>query len=398
MNSLDAPRKISFDLVTFTAVVRKKWWVLPLTMLIGLMLMFWQESDLQTEASYFSLTRMYEPTDEGAPLTLVGVNTDLISQFPNETNQATLLQSEEVKQKIQSNFDREVNLMVKPFDKTFALTTETDGTAITKFSFKPSRRFSYEFSCVEIDEKNCAKALDLYSQELRLIRLDATKAGFSNSMKLIDSLLEANIELSQEDSSRLMLQKNAFEQAIALATGEMTQVSESKYFGGETVKTVDLKTYLFGLLIGFVIGLVILVQFIVSDGKIRSARSLISATNYSQYLGEIKLTRDSNSMQLVAASMRGASQSGRKNIKIVPVGAKTIDSVIATQLAEILDMQVSITTNFSNLSANDLLPSNNSAFIFAVIKDAANINELEQVWSVIEKSGNTVLGSVLINQ
>jgi len=359
--------------------------------------MFWQESDLQTEPSYFNLTRMYEPSDEGAPLTLVGINTDLISQFPNETNQATLLQSEEIIQRVQSNFDREIDLMVKPFDKTFALNTETDGAAITRFSFKPSRRFSYEFSCVEVDEKNCAKALDFYAQELQSIRLEATKTGFSNSMKLIDSLLTANIDLTQEDSSRLNLQKNAFEQAIALATGEMTQVSESKYFGGETVETVDFKTYIFGLLIGLIIGLIILIQFIVSDDKIRNARSLISATNYSQYLGEIGLPKNSNSMQLVAASIRGASQASKKNIYIVPVGAETIDLTIANQLAEILDVQVSISNGLSNLSANDLLPKNTSVFIFAVMKDSANVDELKQVWSVIEKSGNAILGSVLIN-
>ena len=39
---------------------------------------------------------MYEPTDEGAPLTLVGINTDLISQYPNETSQALLLDTDEV--------------------------------------------------------------------------------------------------------------------------------------------------------------------------------------------------------------------------------------------------------------------------------------------------------------
>ncbi|MFM9123193.1 MAG: hypothetical protein ACKOQX_10110, partial [Actinomycetota bacterium] len=147
VNPLEAPRRISFDLDTFSGVARKRWWIVPLTMLIGLALMFWQESDLQIEPRYFSLTRMYEPSDEGAPLTLVGVNTDLISQFPNESNQATLLQSDEVKQKIQSAFDRDIQLLVKTFDKTFSLNTETDGPAITRFSFKPSRRFAYEFTC-----------------------------------------------------------------------------------------------------------------------------------------------------------------------------------------------------------------------------------------------------------
>ena len=398
MNPLEAPRRISFDLETFVGIARKKWWIVPLTMLIGLTLMFWQESDLQTEARYFSLTRMYEPIDEGAPLTLVGVNTDLIGQFPDETNQAVLLESAEIKQKIQANFDREVNLSVKPFDKTFSLNTETDGPAVTKFSFKPSRRFSYELTCVEVDEKNCAEALNLYAQELRSIRLNATKAGFANSIKLIDSLLAADIQLSPDDLSRLNLQKNAFDQAITLANGEVTQISERKYLEGETVQTVDMKTYLFGLLVGLVIGIIILIQFVVTDSKIRSARSLITTTSYEKYLGEATSTADSNSLQLLAATLRGSSPNDIKSIKVLPVGAETINEKIAADLAQILGAQVSITKPFAQLTAADLAPSNGAVFLLAVVKNSAKVNELKQIWTVIEKSGNTILGSALITQ
>ena len=398
MNPLEAPRRISFDLETFAGIARKKWWIVPLTMLIGLTLMFWQESDLQTEARYFSLTRMYEPIDEGAPLTLVGVNTDLIGQFPDETNQALLLESAEIKQKIQANFDREVNLSVKPFDKTFSLNTETDGPAVTKFSFKPSRRFSYELICVEVDEKNCAEALNLYAQELRSIRLNATKAGFANSIKLIDSLLAADIQLSPDDLSRLNLQKNAFDQAITLANGEVTQISERKYLEGETVQTVDMKTYLFGLLVGLVIGIIILIQFVVTDSKIRSARSLITTTSYEKYLGEATSTADSNSLQLLAATLRGSSPNDIKSIKVLPVGAETINEKIAADLAQILGAQVSITKPFAQLTAADLAPSNGAVFLLAVVKNSAKVNELKQIWTVIEKSGNTILGSALITQ
>ena len=398
MNPIEAPRRISFDLETFAEVARKKWWTVPLTMLIGLTLMFWQESDLQTEARYFSLTRMYEPIDEGAPLTLVGVNTDLIGQFPDETNQAVLLESAEIKQKIQANFDREVNLSVKPFDKTFSLNTETDGPAVTKFSFKPSRRFSYELTCVEVDEKNCAEALNLYAQELRSIRLNATKAGFANSIKLIDSLLAADIQLSPDDLSRLNLQKNAFDQAITLANGEVTQISERKYLEGETVQTVDMKTYLFGLLVGLVIGIIILIQSVVTDSKIRSARSLITATNYEKYLGEATSTTDSNSLQLLAATLRGSSPNDIQLIKVLPIGAETINEKFAADLAQILGAQVSITKPFAQLTATDLAPSNGGVFLLAVVKNAAKVNELKQIWTVIEKSGNTILGSALITQ
>ncbi len=367
-------------------------------MLIGLTLMFWQESDLKTEARYFNLTRVYEPTDEGAPLTLVGVNTDLIGQFPDETNLVQFLESAEIKQKIQANFDRDISLLVEQLDKTFSLNTQTDGGTITKFSFKPSRRFSYVLTCVEEDEKNCAEALNLYAQELRSIRLIATKAGFANSMKLIDSLLAADIQLSPDDLSRLNLQRNAFDQAIDIASGEIIQISEGKYFGGETVRTVDLRSYIFGLLIGLVFGIIILVQFVVTDSKIRSARSLITATSYEKYLGEATSTADSNSLQLLAAALRGSSPSEIRSIKILPVGAETVDEKFATDLARILGAQVLIVKPFAQLTAADLAPSDGAVFLLAVVKNLAKASELKQIWSVIEKSGNVVLGSALITQ
>jgi hypothetical protein len=398
VNPLEAPRRISFDLDTIAGVVRKKWWIVPFTMLIGFVLMFWQESDLQTEPRYFSLTRMYEPTDEGAPLTLVGINTDLISQYPNETSQALLLDTDEVKQKIQAKFDREITLLIKPFDKTFSLNTETDGAAITKFSFKPSRRFTYEFTCVEVDEKNCAAALDAYSQELSFTRLAATKAGFANSIKLIDALLSSEDQLSIDAKNQLVLQKNAFNQAINIATGEITQISESKYFGGKTVETVDLTTYIFGLFIGLVIGLLLLAQFLINDGKIRSSRALVAVSSYEKYLGELSLSKKSNTIQFLAASVRGSSSSAIKHIKIIPVGAQITDDATIQELATILGIQVSITQSISELIAADLAPNSDSAFMFAVLKDSAKISELKEIWSVVEKSGNIVLGSVLVSQ
>ena len=341
---------------------------------------------------------MYEPTDEGAPLTLVGINTDLISQYPNETSQALLLDTDEVKQKIQAKFDREITLLIKPLDKTFSLNTETDGAAITKFSFKPSRRFTYEFTCVEVDEKNCAAALDAYSQELSLTRLAATKAGFANSVKLIDALLSSKDQLTVDAKNQLVLQKSAFNQAINIAAGEITKISESKYFGGKTVETVDLTTYIFGLFIGLILGLLLLTQLIISDGKIRSSRALMAVSSYEKYLGEISLSKKSNTIQFLAAAMRGSSSSAIKHIKIIPVGGQITDDATIQELAVILGIQVSITQSISDLKATDLVPNSDSAFMFAVSKDSTKVSELKEIWSVVEKSGNIVLGSVLVSQ
>ena len=358
-------------------------------MLIGLGLMFWQESDLQTEARYFSLTRMYEPIDETAPLNLLGINTQLIKQIPSETGQSKLLENEQLKRKVQAKFERQIELFVKPFYQVI-LNNETDGPVLTKFL--------HELTCVEVNELNCSAALDSYVEELQAIHLSAIRFGYANSIELLDALLESDLQLSTDDTSRLKLQRAAFDEAIALATGELTQISESKYFGGETVETVDRRSYIFGLLVGLVFGLLILIQLVVTDSKIRSAKALIVAVGYENYLGEASSNDESNSLQLLAAAIRGASTSTISSIKVLPIGASVIDTQLVASLARALNCQVSITKSLDKLSTDDLVPSDNDVFLIAVIKNSADSRAVKQAWSVVEKSGNRILGSALITQ
>ena len=398
MNVLTPPKQISFDFATIKEVVIRKWWIVPLTMLIGFSLMFWQESDLKTSPRYFSLTRTYEPIDESAPLSLVGINTDLISQFPNESNQVIILQSEAIKAKILNSFTGELNLIVESNDKTFSLNTETDGPGTTRFSFKPSRRFSYTFSCSEQTEKNCAVAIDTYANELKKIRLTATKAGFQNSVALIDALLTSGIDIPAELKAQLNLQTNAFTQSIKLASGDIMMVSESKEYGGEFIATVDTKTYLFGLIAGLIIGLLILTQIVVSDGNIRSKKKLVAIFGYQNFLGEISKNPSKSSLQHLAAAIRGSAVSNiSTNLRLVPVGSSIIDPVIESEFKTILGCEVTSTKPVEMLNADDLAPLTNWSFVFMVENHRSKVSELRSAWMVVEKSGNEILGIALIN-
>ena len=155
---------------------------------------------------------------------------------------------------------------------------------------------------------------------------------------------------------------------------------------------------MFGLLIGLVFGLLILIQLVVTDSKIRSAKALIAAVGYENYLGEASSNDESNSLQLLAAAMRGTSTSTFSSVKVLPIGTSVIDTQLATSLAQTLGCQVSITKPLDQLSAEDLAPSNNGVFLIAVLKDSADSRVVKQTWSVVEKSGNRILGSALITQ
>ncbi|NBY44910.1 MAG: hypothetical protein EBQ64_02840, partial [Acidimicrobiia bacterium] len=163
-------------------------------------------------------------------------------------------------------------------------------------------------------------------------------------------------------------------------------------------ETVDRRSYIFGLLVGLVFGLLILIQLVVTDSKIRTAKGLIAAVGYENYLGEASSSDESNSLQLLAAALRGASTSAIGSIKVLPIGANVLETRFATSLAKTLGCQVSITKSLDQLSAEDLAPSNNGVFLIAVIKDSADSLAVKRSWSVVEKSGNQILGSALITQ
>ena len=397
MTKIDTAKILSFDLTATRDVVARKWWIIPLTMLIGSGLMFWQESDLRTTPSYFTLTRTYEPLDETSALSIVGIDTDSIGPSPSESNQLIILQSDEIKNQILGTISSSINVKVERTDKYFTFDTKTDDNGANRFSFRPSLSASYVFSCVEKSESNCSLALDSYLSALIKIRSESTKNGLQNSIQLVDSLLQSSDQLSELTRENLIVQKTALEKSVETASGSLSLVLESKYLGGNEISNVDTSTYIFGLLIGLMIGILILLQLIVSDEKIRSTKKLIDLVGDENFLGEISKQVKSSSIQHLASAIRGANTNGVSKLRLVPVGDHNSNIKLESQLAEILSVQVLLTESIANFDANALSPDSSILYILVVQKNSAKIADLRSTWAIIDRSGNQILGTVLVN-
>lgn len=397
MNKIDTAKILSFDLTATRDVVARNWWIIPLTMLIGSGLMFWQESDLRTAPSYFTLTRTYEPLDETSALSIVGIDTDSISPSPSESNQLIILQSDGIKNQVLGTISSSVNVKVERTDKYFAIDTKTDDNGANQFSFRPSLSASYVFSCVEKSESNCDLALDSYLGALIKIRSDSTKEGLRNSIQLVDSLLQSSDKLSELTKEKLLVQKIALQKSVELASGSLSLILESKYLGGNEISNVDTSTYIFGLLIGLIIGILILLQLIVSDEKIRSAKKLIDLVGDENFLGEISKQAKPSSVQHLASAIRGANTGGFSKLRLVPVGDYNSNIELESQLGEILSVKVLLTESIENFDANALFPDSGILYILVVRKNSAKIADLRSTWAIIDRSGNQILGTVLVS-
>ncbi|NBO67435.1 MAG: hypothetical protein EB028_01230 [Actinobacteria bacterium] len=398
MNPLNAPRRISFDLATIVSVARKRWWVVPITMLVGAGLMFFQESDLQTEPRYYTLTRTYEALNEMAPLALVDLNPALFEPIPSETSQLAVLRSQKYLDKALTNIKGDLDIRVDKSETRFALTTEGDISEARRFSFSPATNASFTFTCTEQDEVNCASAIENYLQLLITLRAESIKTGLSRSLELVDQLLNQSAKITESQRDRLTLQKIALQESVELASGEMQLIAEDKYFGGEQITTVGRKTYLFGLLVGLIIGCLILLQLVISDNVIRDSKKLVSLVGFPKFLGNIDKKRNPNSIQHIATAIRGATTiTGTTTLRVLPVDSHANNEVFVGELAGVLGCKATLINSVADISAAELSPNLDSPILIFVNQHKTKISDLELAWTLAEKSGNTVVGAVLVS-
>jgi hypothetical protein len=218
-----------------------------------------------------------------------------------------------------------------------------------------------------------------------------------NSIKLIDSLLSSPEDISMEANKRLSLQRSALNKSIELATGDIKRISNGKYFGGEQVSTVGKSTYLFGLLIGFVLGSLILLQLIFSDGKIRGAKQLVNLVGYKQFLGELSAKNQAISLQHLAASIQATHAIKKATVlRIVAIGEEANNEQTKKSLTKILSCKIILAGQLKSLNAKSLTPKADSPVILLAKKHRSESSELQNAWTVVEKSGNKILGVILV--
>ena len=394
---IETKRNRFTDSEVILRVISKKWWIVPLTMLLGLTLMFLQESDLQTSPRYFSLTKTYEPLDEAGPLSIVGLDPSLIKPFPSEENQLSILLNNESQKEILAKTKGEVDVSVTRSEPNFSLTSTQGSEGKNQFSFVSYGSSSYSFACVETDPLNCDSAIDAFVAKLVSIRAEATKSGLQNSIKLIDSLLSSPEDISIEANKKLSLQRSALNKSIELVTGEVKLIGVSQYSGGAEVTSVNKSTYLFGLLIGLVLGCLILLQLIFSDGKIRGAKQLVNLVGYKQFLGELSAKNQSISLQHLAAAIQATHTIKKATVlRLVAIGGEANSEQTKKSLAKVLSCKIILAGQLKSINAKSLAPTADSPVVLLAKKHRSESSELQNALTVVEKSGNKILGVILV--
>ena len=376
------------ELIPVARGIVSRWWIVLIAALVGAVAMWSQESDLATTPASVEVIRTYESRDETALLSLVGIDPSTVSPFPSFENQVIQVQSQTVRDAIETKIGFSVAVSVSRGEQRFSLINTNEGDGRTKFTFLSAGTPQYSFYCSDASEDKCNTALDEYLLRLQEIRQKSIVSGLDRLQTLLESL-PINTAANEEKVSALKAAK-------PLINGELALLSTSTNAVGATVSTVKSSTYTFGFIGGALVGLLIALQLTLMDKRVRSLSQLAKRFESQSILGMV--TRESASIQHVAAAVVArANALSLSSVALVPVDGQTE----ALRLAEKLDavtasMGVTVTSlaPISSLTASDLI-SSHSGMITLASRGVSNTEEIVATWSVLDSAQKPLLGVIL---
>ena len=383
------------DLHLFRDALILRWWIVPIVMLISVGFLFANESDLQTTPGKVVIVRIYEARDESAVLTVAGIDPASIVPYPSFDNQLLVLQTPETRQKIVDSINADTAVSVSRSDQTFSLIDTNEGDGKKRFTFLSIGTLSYTFGCAEPTVDECNIAIDAYVTEISRLRAQSIKQGFERAEIVVNALIGS----SQSENPSLVVEQQALATGKSLVTGEMALISSSSENFGPTVRSVNASTYAFGLGVGALLGLLVVLQLSITDKKIRTMRKLVALVGEEQNLGTLRLNQQAPSSQHVAAGLvHQLELHGATNARLLSIDGENIDST-ATALTQALRGQPFTVTPMSgvdHLTTMELLPPPHSVVVLMADSRTSRTDDLKKVWAIAEHAGNTIVGVILV--
>jgi hypothetical protein len=376
------------ELIPVAKGMASRWWIVLIAALVGAVAMWSQESDLATTPAITEVVRTYESRDETALLTLVGIDPSTVIPFPSFENQVLQVQEQAMRDSISSRIGFSVAVSVARSEQGFSLANSNLGEGKTKFTFISVGTPTYTFSCSDKSSENCNTALDEYLLELQEIRKQSIISGLDRLQILLESLPVR----TQSNSEKI----DALKAAKSLVKGELALLSTTTTSVGATVSTVKSSTYLFGLIGGALVGLLIALQLTLMDKRVRSLSQLAKRFESHALLGVV--TSEPASIQHVAAAIVARAHSlSLTSVALVPVDERTSTQHVVEQIHAVtspMGVTVSSLTNISALSASDLI-SSKSGMIALATRGVSHTEDIVATWSVLENAEKPVLGVLL---
>jgi fluoride ion exporter CrcB/FEX len=166
-------------------------------------------------------------------------------------------------------------------------------------------------------------------------------------------------------------------------------------FDGPTISSVTTSSYIYGGILGILVGVLIAVQLGITDKKIRGRRQINRAQLGLPVLGDV--TANSGLQEGIAAVVASARAQSVNLVRVVGLGGES--STLSSFNSEVAkhSLQVTPMPIFSTLTAETLLAPANSAMLLVAVKGFSRIDSLQQAVEAARLAGNQVLGVLLVS-
>jgi len=369
--AITEPRLLNgVDMRALWETSKLRWWVLPATVLLVIAVLWAQESNLQTEPSSYTLIQTYEAQDPTPLMLTLGINPALVKQFPDPANQLLILQSSEEQEAVRAEIAGFVTLSVT----------------------KNPANLTYEFRCTEEAELKCDLAL--VSMQRRAVEL--RRQGYVNGLNELRTALVKLSETSTDASVNTTI--TAIDVLLRQLQTPFVLINEFYEEAGPTIATVRRSTYVFGVIAGLIIAVLILLQLTFSDTRIRSARQFSQLIDHTRALGWLPSPADDIALRRTAVALHHAlGGSASRVVRFIPLRTTPIDTQHLVQLTEAAGVEYHIESAFVNLSVADITRQSSSEVdIIVVQRNYDRRRDLVEATSALERSGRSFGGAVLV--
>ena len=167
---------------------------------------------------------------------------------------------------------------------------------------------------------------------------------------------------------------------------------------GGPASSVTFSTYLFGLVAGLIVSILIILQLTMTDERIRGVKKLRHVVDGLFCIGEIRVATMTMDATHAAASIVNAAQAASVNsIVFMPVG----NNVATTQTLNALNeaglaayVTSSLEDNIDMSSVRELI-NNDSPYVLVVQRNTSTTQQLIHTHETLTRTGNLVLGVML---
>lgn len=377
-------------------VIRLRWWILPITIAICVGLLFTQESSLKSEPSSVLVVATFGPRDELAGLSLYGIDPTSVREFPSFQNQILAVQKS-ARKTVTELIGRSVEISLSRPEQQVSLIAASETSGRQKLTMISVGEPNYVIACTDSSSDVCDEVIEIYATQISKARAD----GITNGLQKLAEGAERVLAITQTPQPQLELQRTALVDMGSAITGELQLASKVVEPRSATIATVKKSTYIFGAVAGLLIGVLIILQLMYTDDKIRSPRKLQSINGGTKFLGEMSGSKSSaSSRQMVATLLTQTKLAGTTSVLLVPVDTKAdIKNLVAMIGDEAKSNNLELIQGLSvdEMSMDQLMSRQETLVVLVALKNSSTFTDLAQTHDTLVRSNNNIGGVLLIS-